>query len=122
MGRPRIAESSRRTHTYSVRVSGAEAMELRARAAVAGMRPAVYMRTVALGAVQSSPQPLPRINEAAWQKLARVGSNLNQFIKAIHVNKSGLSLQILESALVAVEATLKELVEVRALLLRKEIK
>jgi hypothetical protein len=118
MARPPIAESSRRTRFINVRVSAAEELVLRARAKAAGVLPASYLREAGLGVIPAGSQPAPVISNAkAWGSLARVSANLNQIAKAIHTNKAGLPWPALESALIAVAATKKELAEVRELLL-----
>ena len=76
MARPRLGEEERRTRTIGVRVTEAEAEELRARAQAARLSMGAYLRRRALG---------QRVRIAAeLRELNRIGVNLNQMARALN--------------------------------------
>ena len=76
MARPRLGESERRTRTVGVRVTTAEAAELRERAQAARLSMGAYLRRRALG---------QRVRMAAeLRELNRIGVNLNQMARAMN--------------------------------------
>ena len=76
MARPRLHESERRARTVGVRVTAAEAAELRERAQAARLSMGAYLRRRALG---------QRVRIAAeLRDLNRIGVNLNQMARALN--------------------------------------
>ena len=76
MARPRLDEEERRARTVGVRVTAAEAAELRERAQAAGLSMGAYLRRRALG---------QRVRIAAeLRELNRIGVNLNQMARALN--------------------------------------
>ena len=76
MARPRLDEEERRTRTVGVRVTAAEATELRERAQAARLSMGAYLRRRALG---------QRVRMAAeLRELNRIGVNLNQMARALN--------------------------------------
>ena len=76
MARPRLDEEERRARTVGVRVTAAEAAELRERAQTAGLSMGAYLRRRALG---------QRVRIAAeLRELNRIGVNLNQMARAMN--------------------------------------
>ena len=76
MARPRLDEEERRARTVGVRVTAAEAAELRERAQTAGLSMGAYLRRRALG---------QRVRIAAeLRELNRIGVNLNQMARALN--------------------------------------
>ena len=87
MARPRLGEEERRTRTLGVRVTKAEAEELRERAQAAHLSVAAYVRRRALGRrVRTAPEW--RLGAAELRELNRIGVNLNQMARAMN---SGVS-------------------------------
>ena len=82
MARPRLGESERRTHTIGVRVTEAEAEELRERAQAARLSVAAYVRRRALG--QRVRTAELRLGAAELRELNRIGVNLNQMARALN--------------------------------------
>ena len=83
MARPRLGESERRTRTIGVRVTEAEAEELRERSQAARLSMGAYMRRRALGQrvrVAAS----RRLGAAELRELNRIGVNLNQMARALN--------------------------------------
>ena len=76
MARPRLDEEERRARTVGVRVTAAEAAELRERAQAARLSMGAYLRRRALG---------QRVRIAAeLRELNRIGVNLNQMARALN--------------------------------------
>ena len=76
MARPRLDEQERRARTVGVRVTAAEAAELRERAQAARLSMGAYLRRRALG---------QRVRMAAeLRELNRIGVNLNQMARALN--------------------------------------
>ena len=81
MARPRLGESERRTRTIGVRVTAAEAAELRERAQAARLSMGAYLRRRALGQRVRIAAEL-RLGAAELRELNRIGVNLNQMARA----------------------------------------
>ena len=83
MARPRLGEEERRTRTVGVRVTEAEAEELRERAQGARLSMGAYLRRRALGQrVRSAVER--RLGAAEMRELNRIGVNLNQMARALN--------------------------------------
>ena len=83
MARPRLGESERRRRTIGVRVTEAEAAELRERAQAARLSLGAYLRRRALGQrVRSAVER--RLGAAEMRELNRIGVNLNQMARALN--------------------------------------
>ena len=83
MARPRLGEEERRTRTVGVRVTEAEAEELRKRAQGARLSMGAYLRRRALGQrVRSAVER--RLGAAEMRELNRIGVNLNQMARALN--------------------------------------
>ena len=83
MARPRLGESERRRRTIGVRVTEAEAAELRERAQAARLSVGAYLRRRALGQrVRSAVER--RLGAAELRELNRIGVNLNQMARALN--------------------------------------
>ena len=83
MARPRLGESERRTRTIGVRVTEAEAAELRERAQAARLSMGAYLRRRALGQRVRLAAEL-RLGAAELRELNRIGVNLNQMARALN--------------------------------------
>ena len=82
MARPQLDEQERRTRTVGVRVTAAEAAELRERAQAARLSMGAYLRRRALGQqVRSAVER--RLGAAELRELNRIGVNLNQMARAL---------------------------------------
>ena len=76
MARPRLGDEERRTRTVGVRVTEAEAEELRERAQATRLSMGAYLRWRGLG---------PQVRIAAEpRELNRIGVNLNQMARAFN--------------------------------------
>ena len=83
MARPRLGEEERRTRTIGVRVTEAEAEELRERAQAARLSVGSYLRRRALGQrVRSAVER--RLGASELRELNRIGVNLNQMARALN--------------------------------------
>ena len=82
MARPRLGEAERRTRTIGVRVTEAEAEELRERAQAARLSMGAYLRRRALG--QRVRMAELRLGAAELRELNRIGVNLNQMARALN--------------------------------------
>ena len=83
MARPRLGESERRRRTIGVRVTEAEAAELRERAQAERLSMGAYLRRRALGQrVRSAVER--RLGAAELRELNRIGVNLNQMARALN--------------------------------------
>ena len=83
MARPRLDEQERRARTVGVRVTAAEAAELRERAQAARLSMGAYLRRRALGQrVRSAVER--RLGAAELRELNRIGVNLNQMARALN--------------------------------------
>ena len=83
MARPRLDEEERRTRTVGVRVTAAEAAELRERAQAARLSMGAYLRRRALGQrVRFTAER--RLGAAELRELNRIGVNLNQMARAMN--------------------------------------
>ena len=83
MARPRLGEEERRTRTVGVRVTEAEAAELRERAQAARLSMGAYLRRRALGQrVRMAAER--RLGAAELRELNRIGVNLNQMARAMN--------------------------------------
>ena len=82
MARPRLDESERRARTVGVRVTAAEAAELRERAQAARLSMGAYLRRRALGQRVRIAAEL-RLGAAELRELNRIGVNLNQMARAL---------------------------------------
>ena len=83
MARPWLGEEERRTRTLGVRVTEAEAEELREQAQAARLSVAAYVRRRALGRrVRIAPEW--RLGAAELRELNRIGVNLNRMVRAMN--------------------------------------
>ena len=83
MARPRLGEEERRTRTMGVRVTEAEAAELRERAQGARLSRGAYLRRRGLGQrVRMVTER--RLGGAELRELNRIGVNLNQMARAMN--------------------------------------
>ena len=81
MARPRLDEQERRAQTVGMRVTAAEAAELRERAQAARLSMGAYLRRQALGQrVRIAAKR--RLGAAELRELNRIGVNLNQMALA----------------------------------------
>ena len=80
MARPRLDEQERRARTVGVRVTAAEAAELRERAQAARLSMGAYLRRRALGQRVRMAAEL-RLGAAELRELNRIGVNLNQMAR-----------------------------------------
>lgn len=98
---PNGTKPERRTIVRPARFNAAEWGEVKARAAVAGMRPSTFLREAAKAAqvIQVQPRRVSRADRAVHE-LSRIGNNLNQLSRA--ANASGRF---------AMEAQLREVLE-----------
>ena len=83
MARPRLDEQERRERTVGVRVTAAEAAELRERAQAARLSMGAYLRRRALGQRVRMAAEL-RLGAAELRELNRIGVNLNQMARALN--------------------------------------
>ena len=83
MARPRLDDEERRTRTVGVRVTAAEAAELRERAQAARLSMGAYLRRRALGERVRMAAEL-RLGAAELRELNRIGVNLNQMARALN--------------------------------------
>ena len=94
ISRPRLDEQERRARTIGVRVTAAEAAELRERAQAARLSMGAYLRRRALGQRVRLAAEL-RLGAAELRELNRIGVNLNQMARALNsgaVSSPGLVL------------------------------
>ena len=77
MARPRLGDEERRTRTVGVRVTEAEAEELRERSQAARLSVGSYLRRRGLG-------QRVRMAAAELRELNRIGVNLNQMARAMN--------------------------------------
>ena len=83
MARPRLGEEERRGRTVGVRVTEAEAEELRSRAQAARLSTGAYLRRRGLGQrVRIAAEQ--RLGAAELRELNRIGVNLNQMARAMN--------------------------------------
>ena len=83
MARPRLGEEERRTRTVGVRVTEAEAEELRERAQDARLSVGAYLRRRGLGQrVRMATER--RLGAVELRELNRIGVNLNQMARAMN--------------------------------------
>ena len=82
MARPRLDDEERRARTVGVRVTAAEAAELRERAQAARLSMGAYLRRRALGQRVRMAAEL-RLGAAELRELNRIGVNLNQMARAL---------------------------------------
>ena len=83
MARPRLGEEERRGRTVGVRVTEAEAEELRERARGARLSVGAYLRRRGLGQrVRFTAER--RLGAAELRELNRIGVNLNQMARAMN--------------------------------------
>ena len=83
MARPRLGDEERRTRTVGVRMTEAEAEELRSRAQAARLSMGAYLRRRGLGQrVRMAAER--RLGAAELRELNRIGVNLNQMARAIN--------------------------------------
>lgn len=88
MSRPLYDKRRLRSHRLDVYLSEDELAAIKSRATDAGLRPAEFARSAALGV---KIQAVSEINAARWSELAATCSNLNQLAK--HAN-TGLVVNI----------------------------
>ena len=83
MARPRLGDEARRKRTVGVRVTEAEATELRERAQAARLSMGAYLRRRGLGQrVRMATER--RLGAAELRELNRIGVNLNQMARAMN--------------------------------------
>ena len=83
MARPRLGDEERRRRTVGVRVTEAEAAELRERAQAARLSMGAYLRRRGLGQrVRMAAER--RLGAAELRELNRIGVNLNQMARAMN--------------------------------------
>ena len=87
MARPRLDDEERRARTVGVRVTAAEAAELRERAQAARLSMGAYLRRRALGQRVRMAAEL-RLGAAELRELNRIGVNLNQMARALNSGPS----------------------------------
>jgi len=80
--RGRISSEDKRIHAVTVRLSAGEHAYLSELAEASNMQIAEYFRACAL--LQNVPRPVPKANQIIWQKLAPLGTNINQLAAAIN--------------------------------------
>lgn len=90
-GRPNAAASKVRKNILPVRLSDDDLLALHEKSQRVGVSYSTFLREAGLG--RQLPRPVPKINLATHQELARIGRNMNQLVKSIHEGK----LQILRS-------------------------
>ena len=83
MARPQLDEQERRARTVGVRVTAAEAAELRERAQAARLSMGAYLRRRALGQRVRMAAEL-RLGAAELRELNRIGVNLNQMARELN--------------------------------------
>ena len=83
MARPRLGYEERRRRTVGVRVTEAEAEELRRRAQAARLSVGSYLRRRALGQ-RVRTTAARRLGAAELRELNRIGVNLNQMARALN--------------------------------------
>lgn len=93
-GRPKLADP--KIKPIGFRASTSEALKIRSLARSRGIPPGKFCRLAALGKKLPGAMP-PAINFKTWVELGRIGQNLNQVVKQIHLvgDDSGL-ISILE--------------------------
>ena len=89
MARPRLGEEERRTRTIGVRVTEAEAAELRERAQAARLSMGAYLRRRVLGQRVRIAAEL-RLGAAELRELNRIGVNLNQIARVLNLGAVSL--------------------------------
>jgi hypothetical protein len=82
-GRPRLPDDVHRTIRREVWLSPLEMADLKVKAAAQGLRVGEYMRRCITDARLPTP-PVPPINVQAWQELARLAANANQYQYAVN--------------------------------------
>ena len=108
-GRPPLADRAAvRTRTVGVRVSAAELVELRARAAGAGVDVATWLRLAGLRR-RPPPPPVPAINREVYAVLGRIGGLLNQVAAEAHRGRVIAPAALLEELRAQVAAVRLEL-------------
>lgn len=83
MARPRLEAAARKTRTIGVRVTAAEGVELDERAAASRLTTAAYVRRAALGRPIRTVS-VQRLGPAERLELTRIGTNLNQAVRAMN--------------------------------------
>ena len=110
-GRPALPPGEQRQCHLSIALTAAERALLDARAASAGLRPAVYLRQAALAGAAAVDR---RVDLARLHvELRRIGNNLNQIA---HAANSALVVDEYPAARAAVASVDRALVELRAAL------
>lgn len=112
-GRPKLAPEAKRQGTFGIRFLPAERSEIEKRAAIMGMNPTDFVRSMALDRKLPS-AAIPAVNREQYAELGRFASNLNQLVRAVHsgqavtvsndvLEETIRELQLLRLALVGVE-------------------
>jgi hypothetical protein len=106
-GRPPLPAGEQRRCHLSIALTAAERAALEARAASAGLRPAVYLRQAALAgaATVDRRMDLTRLHV----ELRRIGNNLNQIAHAANSALSGDEYPAVRAAVTSIEGALTEL-------------
>ncbi len=82
-GRPLLERESVKNFTLGVRLTAAEVVVLKEKAAKMGLKPGQWLREAALSR-RLPPSPVPTINREQYAELARLAANLNQLTAAIN--------------------------------------
>lgn len=106
-GRPALPPGEQRRCHLSIALTAAERASLEARAASAGLRPAVYLRQAALAGAAAVDR---RVDLARLHvELRRIGNNLNQVAHAANSALAGDEHPAVRVAVASVESVLLEL-------------
>ncbi|MBU2731516.1 plasmid mobilization protein [Acidithiobacillus ferridurans] len=82
-GRTALPDERRRSIRKEVWLSPIELTDLKVRAAAVGITPGEYMRRAITSTSMPKP-PVPELNMTAWQELARLAANANQYQHAMN--------------------------------------
>lgn len=106
-GRPPLPAGEQRQCHLSIALTAAERVLLDERAALAGLRPAVYLRQAALAGAAAVDRrvDLTRLHV----ELRRIGNNLNQIAHAANSALAGDEYPVVRAAVGSVESALAEL-------------
>lgn len=80
-GRPSIPSDQVRRHTIGVRVNEDERNRIQEKADRMNMAPAQWLRHAALDRILP-PCPAPKLNRDMYVELGKIGTNINQLVKA----------------------------------------
>ena len=71
---------------YQLRLSPSERSQMEEKAQQAGLKLSEYLRAAALNKTIRQRAKIPEINRATYVELGRIGNNINQLTKAVHVS------------------------------------